>query len=128
MKKEDRFKLFSVTKDDCEWQTLRSGGPGGQNQNKVSSGVRVIHRPSGAVGEARYPLSQLFNRREAFKRMANSPKFQRWARIHAAEVMGKIDPKEISMRVEEQMNAKNIKVEVGDGTKWFPEQETPEEG
>jgi peptide chain release factor 2 len=36
--------LFSVTKNDCDWDTFRSGGKGGQNVNKVESGVRCTHR------------------------------------------------------------------------------------
>lgn len=48
-----RTLLFSVSANDCEMQTFRSGGKGGQHQNKVSSGVRFIHVPSGARGEAR---------------------------------------------------------------------------
>lgn len=44
---------LSVSIKDCRVDTFRAGGPGGQRQNKVSSGVRIIHEPSGAVGEAR---------------------------------------------------------------------------
>ncbi len=45
-----REKILTVTIHDCEVQTFRAGGKGGQNQNKVSSGVRVIHHPSGGPG------------------------------------------------------------------------------
>ena len=57
----DKKLLFSVTRDDCNWQTFRSGGPGGQHQNKVESGVRCVHRASGAVGESRSERSQYVN-------------------------------------------------------------------
>lgn len=50
---------FSVTIKDCTVQTFRSGGKGGQNQNKRDTGVRIIHRPSGAVGESRQHRTQL---------------------------------------------------------------------
>lgn len=53
-----RQLVFSVTARDCVRQTFRSGGKGGQNQNKRDTGVRFIHRPSGAVGEARDERSQ----------------------------------------------------------------------
>lgn len=69
-----------VTIHDCITQTFRAGGKGGQNQNKRETGVRVIHRPSGARGEARDERSQLLNKRLAFRRMAESAEFQRWAR------------------------------------------------
>ena len=65
MKKE---LLFSITKKDFEVQTFRSGGKGGQHQNKTDSGVRIIHRASGAVGESRSERSQLVNKRLALKR------------------------------------------------------------
>ncbi len=68
--------MFSVTLKDCEVQTFRSGGKGGQNQNKRDTGVRIIHHPSGARGEARDERSQLQNKRLAFKRMADHALFR----------------------------------------------------
>lgn len=69
---------LSITIRDCEVQTFRSGGKGGQNQNKRDTGVRVIHRPSGAVGESREHRTQLENKRAAFSRMANHPRLAFW--------------------------------------------------
>lgn len=74
----DRQLLFSVTLKDCETQTFRCGGNGGQNQNKRDTGVRIIHPPSGARGEARDERSQLQNKRLAFRRMAQSALFRAW--------------------------------------------------
>lgn len=68
--------MFSVTVKDCEVQTFRAGGKGGQNQNKRDTGVRIIHHPSGARGEARDERSQLQNKRLAFTRMADHPLFR----------------------------------------------------
>jgi protein subunit release factor A len=76
--------VLTVTIKDCEVQHFRSGGKGGQNQNKVSSGTRVIHTPSGARGEARDSRSQVDNTRAAFLRMVGNPLFQSWVR----EVVG----------------------------------------
>jgi protein subunit release factor B len=75
--------VFSVALKDCRVETFRSGGKGGQNQNKVESGVRVTHEPSGAIGEARDSRDQLHNKRQAFLRMAASRPFQTWARVEA---------------------------------------------
>lgn len=72
----ERELLFSVTLKDCDVQTFRAGGKGGQNQNKRDTGVRIIHRASGARGEARDERSQLQNKRLAFKRMAEHPLFR----------------------------------------------------
>lgn len=99
-----RKKLFSVTIKDCEVQTFRAGGKGGQNQNKRDSGVRVIHHPSGARGESREARGQRENKVKAFSRMAKSPTFQSWAKRQA---LG------IDEAVEQAMQPENIKIEYG---------------
>jgi protein subunit release factor B len=71
-----RTKILSVTAADCEFQTFRCGGKGGQNVNKRDTGARYIHHPSGARGEARDERSQWQNRKLAWKRMIEDPKFQ----------------------------------------------------
>lgn len=68
--------LFSITKKDLEIQTFRAGGKGGQNQNKRDSGVRVIHKASGARGESREHRGQLENKRAAFRRMTETKEFK----------------------------------------------------
>jgi protein subunit release factor B len=73
---ERRHRILSVTIHDCEVQTFRSGGKGGQNQNKRDTGVRIIHHPSGARGESREERSQLQNKRAAFRRMVESQRFR----------------------------------------------------
>src|SRR5260370_29555541 len=73
-----RELLFSVTLKDCDVQHFRSGGKGGQNQNKRDTGTRIIHRDSGAVGEARDERSQLQNKKLAWRRMTQHPKFKVW--------------------------------------------------
>lgn len=44
--------------DDLERETFRSGGPGGQHQNKTESGVRYRHKPTGIFAESRTERSQ----------------------------------------------------------------------
>lgn len=78
MTREQAELAFSVSINDCEVQTFRSGGKGGQNQNKRDSGVRVIHHESGARGESREERSQLQNKRTAFRKMVDTPEFKRY--------------------------------------------------
>ena len=44
--------------EDLERDTFRSGGPGGQHQNKTESGIRYTHLPSGIAAESRTERSQ----------------------------------------------------------------------
>lgn len=55
---------------DCDIDFFIASGPGGQNRNKVETGVRLTHRPSGIVVTATERRSQLQNREAAFERMA----------------------------------------------------------
>ncbi len=111
-----RELLFSVTVKDCRVDTFRSGGPGGQNQNKRSTGVRIVHIESGAVGESREHRTQEQNKTAAFRRMVASEKFESWRKTEAARRMGKIA--EMEARVDRQMESRNIRVEVRDNDKW----------
>jgi len=111
-----RELLFSVTKDDFEIQTFRSGGPGGQNQNKRDTGVRIIHKDSGAVGESREQRTQGQNKKLAFTKLVNSGKFKVW---HSRKVM----ELESKMTTEESVdkslkNPSNIRIEVKKDKKW----------
>lgn len=110
MKTKQKQKLFSLTKKDFEVQTFRSGGKGGQNQNKVESGVRIVHRESGAVGESREERHQAQNKRIAFKRLTEHPKFKAWIKHRAAEVSGALDG--IEETVDRQMQPENLRLEV----------------
>src|SRR5947207_9271555 len=49
---------IDIRPDDLERQTLRSGGPGGQHQNKTESGVRYTHITTGIAAESRTERSQ----------------------------------------------------------------------
>ena len=106
-----RELLFSVKKEDLVEQTFRAGGKGGQAQNKKSTGVRLIHPPSGARGEARDSRSQHQNRVAAWHRMIETPEFQSWLRTTTAVAMGMPSIEKI---VDEQMRPENIRVQVKD--------------
>ena len=53
----------------CDVDTYRSSGPGGQKKNKTESSVRVRHRPSGLVRVATESRSQTRNRIAALERL-----------------------------------------------------------
>jgi protein subunit release factor B len=69
-------KILSVTLKDCDVQTKRGSGKGGENRNKRDTAVRIVHRASGAVGESQEERSQLQNKKRAFLRMVATPAFQ----------------------------------------------------
>jgi protein subunit release factor B len=115
-----KTKLFSVSVKDCRVDTFIGSGAGGQHKQKTSSGVRVTHEPSGAIGKCSENREQHINKRTAFRKMAESKEFKNWVKLQAAKLEGKPTVEEL---VEQAMNPKNLKVEVrGPDGSFIPEE------
>lgn len=67
----DRWTKLSDAQllEQCEVDTYRASGPGGQKRNKTSSAVRLRHPPSGLIVIAEESRSQHENRSRALRRL-----------------------------------------------------------
>ena len=88
-------------------QTFTVPGAGGGGKDTSRTGVRLIHKASGAVGTGRETRSVTQNRRAAFITLANSDKFKAWHKIECAKRLKQAIPEtkeEILARVDKEMD------------------------
>lgn len=118
MSENKKQLLFSLSKakGDFVMEVFRAGGKGGQHQNKTSSGVRIRHPESGAVGESREERSQNQNKKLAFERCVNSDKFKLWHKMAVSRaIIGKAEyDKKINEAVDKMMSEDNLIIEYFD--------------
>ena len=104
--------LLTLIKKDFRVDTFRSGGKGGQNQNKRDTGVRITHRVSGIAAESRSERSQFQNKKLAFRRLCDNKKFKNWLKIES------LHAEEIHRRVDEAMDLKNLEIKTFTNGEW----------
>lgn len=94
-------RIIHLTRKNFEFTYFRVSGAGGQKRDKTSAGCRCRHAESGAVGQATESRRRSENQKVAFRRMAESKKFQDWIRVEHAKRVGAIeDAVDASMRPE----------------------------
>ncbi len=93
---------IEILPSDLRFDTFRSGGAGGQNVNKVESGVRVTHIPSGLAVACTEERSQLQNKARALELLRTrllDAKIQAAASAHAAERRSQVGTGDRSERI-----------------------------
>jgi hypothetical protein len=116
LERDDRNLLFRVTAKDFTETHIRGSGPGGQHRNKTSTGIRLVHRASGAVGEATDDKSQHVNRAHAFQRLRETDEWKTWFRDMVLRTSGQETPGE---KLERWMDETNIVTQIlDDRSRW----------
>ena len=91
----------------CEVQTFRAGGKGGQHQNATESGVRIIHLPSGIRVESRGERSQHRNRAIALERLR--ARLEEASQTDAPRIPTRVPPRERRKRTDDKRRRGEVK-------------------
>lgn len=101
---------------ECDVETFRAGGPGGQHQNKTESAVRLRHRPSGIVVTARQSRSQYRNRQVALGEL------RRRLEILARPVTPRVPTRPSRASRVRRVEAKKRQAQRKAGRRWRPDE------
>ena len=91
----------------CRVETFRSGGKGGQHQNKTESGVRLVHLPTGVRATSRSERSQHRNKTLALARLRR--KLERLSERAAPRIQTKVPETEKRRRLEQKRKRSRVK-------------------
>ena len=80
-----RMEWLGIREEDLEERFIRSGGPGGQNVNKVATCVSLRHRPSGLEVKVQRERSQALNRFLARRLLAEKLEAEVLGRLSAQQ-------------------------------------------
>src|SRR3990172_8558396 len=105
--------LFSYSKKDFRIDTFRSGGKGGQNQNKRDTGVRITHLESGFSAESREHRTQQQNWQSAWDKLRSNKEFIAWLERKGMQIKMEQDGmiKKIEKTVDKWMDEEYLKIE-----------------
>jgi protein subunit release factor B len=110
MNMENKNKpVLSLTAKDFRWTYYRGSGKGGQKRNKTDNCCQCFHEPSGVMAYAEDGRSKEHNRKEAFRKVTENTKFQKWLKIETMRKMG--DLKRIEDYVDNELK-RNTRTEI----------------
>jgi peptide chain release factor len=110
-----RMHELGVVEKDLAEQFIRSSGPGGQNVNKVSSCVRLIHKPTGIFVKVQEERSQGLNRFTArwllLEKLAKLEARRKHEAKHNKEKLRRQNRKMTTSKKEEMLKGKHLRAE-----------------
>jgi len=97
---------------DCDVDTYKASGPGGQHRNKVSSAVRLRHRPTGIITHGDDSRSQHTNKRLALKRLRMQLALQIRRSVDPMVWQGRL-PEAIAACLTTPRGGRTVRLEIG---------------
>jgi protein subunit release factor B len=108
-------KVNILNKKHLDISYFVGSGKGGQNKQKNSTGVQIIHKETGAIGRCSEHRSQLQNKKQAFLNLCKTSKMKVWINKKVYEIRNKKTIEEI---VNETMQPKFLVIEKKENGKW----------